>query len=462
MPSGAKAKQLGLFSLYGLSFVWSSMFGTSEALLFPALSAYPDELLFSRICNLAAFGVVMGALSIAGEKLREIRRGNILMAALILLGAAGMLVGALTGIGVLAAPWLLAGAIMRGLFYGVLTVYWIDVFVRLDDKTIGAAISACLLAYAIAGVVIRGAASVSPVLATLLLVACPIASCVGCARSHDLASIHVPVDQGKTQAPMRTRYLLYIANFAFGIMLGALLHYFAFYDTTPALLAFLGMTAVLFIVFVAGNNGAEASFVYRAFMMCFAVAISVVLLLGFLGQTIAVLAASAALAFLILYTVIIFTDTQARMRTPYWRVPGMCQVFAVVGMISASFLFQAAFPQGQISETQLVLLAGVCIIFVAGVFSPSNRTRQRPWGFSSLIPAESPEARALRRCGELAEECGLTSRELEVLQQLAAGMAKDQIAEALYISPTTAKTHIRNIYAKLGVHSQRELAARLE
>ena len=115
MPSGAKAKQLGLFSLYGLSFVWSSMFGTSEALLFPALSAYPDELLFSRICNLAAFGVVMGTLSFAGEKLREIRRGNILMAALILLGAAGMLVGALTGIGVSERGRLRNTAVLAGL-----------------------------------------------------------------------------------------------------------------------------------------------------------------------------------------------------------------------------------------------------------------------------------------------------------------------------------------------------------
>ena len=41
-------------------------------------------------------------------------------------------------------------------------------------------------------------------------------------------------------------------------------------------------------------------------------------------------------------------------------------------------------------------------------------------------------------------------------------MTKDQIAEALCISPTTAKTHIRNIYAKLDVHSQRELTSRLE
>ena len=377
MSNGARAKQLGLFSLYGLSFVWSSMFGTTEALVFPALSEFPDTLLLSRVCNLAAFGMVMGVLSFAGEKLREVREGTILLAALILLGSAGMLAGALAGMGLLPVPCLIVGALLRGLFYGILTVYWIDVFVRLDDKSVGAAVSAALAVYAAAGVAIYVAASVSPWLATALLVACPVASCIGCAQSHGLADVHVPVDQGKTQAPSRTRYLLYIANFAFGIMLGALLHYFAFFDTTPAVLVFLAMALVLFAVFTWGGENLEASFVYRAFMMCFAVVISIALLLGIHGQTIAVLAASAALTFLILYTVIIFTDTQGRLRNPYWKVPGMCQVFAAAGMILASFLFQATYPQGEISEPQLVLLAGVCIIFVAGVFSPSNRTRQR-------------------------------------------------------------------------------------
>lgn len=32
----------------------------------------------------------------------------------------------------------------------------------------------------------------------------------------------------------------------------------------------------------------------------------------------------------------------------------------------------------------------------------------------------------------------------------------------LFISPSTAKTHIRNIYAKLDVHSQRELTAKID
>jgi DNA-binding CsgD family transcriptional regulator len=70
--------------------------------------------------------------------------------------------------------------------------------------------------------------------------------------------------------------------------------------------------------------------------------------------------------------------------------------------------------------------------------------------------------RALRRCGELAGRHGLTSRELEILQLVAAGSSRREIAETLVISPATVKTHMRNIYEKLEVHSQVELEELLE
>ncbi|MEX1264271.1 MAG: response regulator transcription factor [Actinomycetota bacterium] len=53
----------------------------------------------------------------------------------------------------------------------------------------------------------------------------------------------------------------------------------------------------------------------------------------------------------------------------------------------------------------------------------------------------------------------LTRREREVLALLADGSNKDAIAEALAISPQTARTHVQNILAKLGLHSRLEAAA---
>ena len=50
----------------------------------------------------------------------------------------------------------------------------------------------------------------------------------------------------------------------------------------------------------------------------------------------------------------------------------------------------------------------------------------------------------------------LTGREQEVLQLLAAGLSNAEIAQRLFISLPTVKSHTGNLYGKLGVHSRQE------
>jgi two-component system nitrate/nitrite response regulator NarL len=50
----------------------------------------------------------------------------------------------------------------------------------------------------------------------------------------------------------------------------------------------------------------------------------------------------------------------------------------------------------------------------------------------------------------------LTARETEILRALAAGDSIAEIAEALGISALTVQSHVKNILAKLGVHSRLE------
>lgn len=53
----------------------------------------------------------------------------------------------------------------------------------------------------------------------------------------------------------------------------------------------------------------------------------------------------------------------------------------------------------------------------------------------------------------------LTPREREILACLADGAGRSDVAERLYLSTNTVRTHLRNLMAKLGVHSTLEAVA---
>ncbi len=52
------------------------------------------------------------------------------------------------------------------------------------------------------------------------------------------------------------------------------------------------------------------------------------------------------------------------------------------------------------------------------------------------------------------QDAGLSDRELELLQGLVAGDSYTKLAGKLFISPHTVRTHIKNIYKKLHVHTR--------
>lgn len=65
------------------------------------------------------------------------------------------------------------------------------------------------------------------------------------------------------------------------------------------------------------------------------------------------------------------------------------------------------------------------------------------------------------RCEELADACGLTPREGEILGYLGRGHGIAFVADALVISESTVRTHVKSIYKKLGVNSREELVSKV-
>lgn len=62
---------------------------------------------------------------------------------------------------------------------------------------------------------------------------------------------------------------------------------------------------------------------------------------------------------------------------------------------------------------------------------------------------------------EVEESWGLTAREKEIVEALSKGWTNKEIGEALFISETTVKKHLANVFAKTGVASRQALIVKL-
>lgn len=460
MRLGEKARTLAASSLFGAWLVWSPPFGTLESTVYPALTAFPDELLGAHMTLLATF--VLSCLLVAwlGRYVMSIRKRRHLLWFCGVLTAAGMLLGSAPALG--CDPSLLfAGAAARGLVSGFLVFAWIENIASLDSREVGIALFAALAVYAALGVTLPALADAAPAAAAVALAACPLASVAGCV----FVTAQLPDRSRATTQPQPLtsfeKALLAISNLGYGATFGIMLAQTSS-SGNPALYAVFGGTAAVFcLCFALAKQAPDLSRVYR-----FCAFAGALILLAAIALPQARHALPACLASIwavqIFFTIAIFTDAEYVMPGPPGLIAGISLALAGIG-ISAAFLL---FPPG----TDAGLDGGIAtsatfasIVLLLVVFMPNANSWIRSWGFSpSFTHPEPPELARERRCAELTAECGLTPRELEILQLLARGLDKDGISAELVISPLTAKTHIRNIYAKLGVHTRDELAQLIE
>ena len=62
-----------------------------------------------------------------------------------------------------------------------------------------------------------------------------------------------------------------------------------------------------------------------------------------------------------------------------------------------------------------------------------------------------------RQASYIAQSCGLTTREHDILEQLLLGNSRQKVSDILGISTNTVNSHTQNIYQKMGIHSRQEL-----
>lgn len=116
------------------------------------------------------------------------------------------------------------------------------------------------------------------------------------------------------------------------------------------------------------------------------------------------------------------------------------------------------------STLAVVSLVVVYLLLMAAMFSfdrtGSSANATSPSRFD--MPEAAPDNDEVLSLEEWAVRYGLSTRETEVFMLLAKGRNRVYISKELFISDNTTRTHMKNIYRKLEVHSQQELIDVLE
>ena len=98
------------------------------------------------------------------------------------------------------------------------------------------------------------------------------------------------------------------------------------------------------------------------------------------------------------------------------------------------------------------------LVLMTALLLTNNANMRTGWGF--VRPGDPDEATdSYRTCEVVAQDFGLTQRELEIMYSLIEGKSRKEIAEDLYITSNTIKTHLHNLYGKLDIHSESDLKA---
>jgi len=111
------------------------------------------------------------------------------------------------------------------------------------------------------------------------------------------------------------------------------------------------------------------------------------------------------------------------------------------------------FVNGKAIKQEVLLNPGDLLQVGDSLFRINSKTMEEGPDFSQTLIHDKAEGSV-----DFAQHYGLSKRETDVLFYLLDGKSGTAIAEALCVSPGTAKNHMLSIYRKTGAHSKMELS----
>lgn len=144
----------------------------------------------------------------------------------------------------------------------------------------------------------------------------------------------------------------------------------------------------------------------------------------------------------------------------YFRLPVVAKHIIIYGIslalllvllkwLELRLLLQAASTDAFVGAVAL-LFTGLGIWLAGKLFRPQTTVIDH----NTIVPTLDTPAVASFRIpvgNTPPEHYGISAREMEVLQHMAAGMSNQQIADTLFVSLSTVKTHASNLFVKLDV-----------
>ena len=136
--------------------------------------------------------------------------------------------------------------------------------------------------------------------------------------------------------------------------------------------------------------------------------------------------------------------------------PGAAMHFGILvgSLASLAFTGETLANPHELSDLGAIV---ACVLLAAALFLSNSTNLKYGWG--TVRPGDNGVAEDTFNSVVqfLAREHALTNRESEVFLLLAKGKSRHFMVDALYISNDTIKTHVKNVYRKLSIHSQHEL-----
>lgn len=263
-------------------------------------------------------------------------------------------------------------------------------------------------------------------------------------------------------------HLLYVAVFVFSVAQGLCIALPGPFNDAPALpVAFVPLAVILLVYLVRGRMpNADGLFSLCALFIIagmFLQPSDQVISAGVASASNTLIDAGASCFNLLLVLLVgsiaarnrvAALPTAAFMLGLYWFGVG---IGAVMGNSAMGLLGWTQEALIWASFASAMVFVAFCFVVLKNVnFSEAIGALQPPVPVAEALVGPA-EPSAHERCLGVAADYGLTPRETEVFELLAQGRTVGVIREKLVISLNTARFHTKNIYAKLGVHSQQEL-----